>query len=329
MTFQRVTSELTWNFHRVNPRYKGNKEVNKDTLSSELNIDVEEVEHLNALGHCFFRFPSHISISNSSFYKESVLYGIDLSSAATVIALDVHSHHHVLDLCCAPGAKLAMISDIMFMKNPNPTGTVTGVDISNSRLSICRTLCKRYQLKNVRLFLQDATKFNFLAPDATLPNVTLNIKEFPVEVQSSQDTIPKLPKKILKKRKRSNNTLENLFYCREWTIQSSSVHRYDRVLVDAQCTLDASVRHLLQHQKQGVIHSEQDDDGDVTKLQKRLIMNAFHLVKEDGYLVYSTCSFCASQNEDVVQWLLDHVSILFSFNFESPLFILSRNLLLL
>lgn len=294
---------------RVNPRLEHYEALNEEILSKSFHCKVDSIDHLKSEGHMFYRLPSDITISSSTLYKEHKVYGIDLSSAATVVALDVSPEHHVLDLCCAPGAKLAMISDTMYIKNGHKeySGTITGVDISSQRLSICRTICKKYKHKNIRLFLQDATVFKELAPDATLPNVEIDNLVFPDSVAALLDNTPKLPKKIMKKRKRSNNALDNLFYCIDWKLQNSSVHLYDRVILDAQCTLDASVRHLLQHNKLGVISSEQDADGDVTKLQKRLILNAFHLLKEGGYLIYSTCSFCQSQNEDVVMWLLDQV----------------------
>jgi len=44
---------------------------------------------------------------------------------------------------------------------------------------------------------------------------------------------------------------------------------------------------------------------ELSKLQKRLIYNGFRLLKPNGVLVYSTCSFCTAQNEEVVQSLLD------------------------
>ncbi len=66
---------------------------------------------------------------------------------------------HILDLCCAPGAKLCMISDRI-----QRTGSITGVDIAEQRLSVCRTLCSKYGIPNARLFLSDATTFKVLAP---------------------------------------------------------------------------------------------------------------------------------------------------------------------
>ncbi|KRX05990.1 hypothetical protein PPERSA_01068 [Pseudocohnilembus persalinus] len=39
-------------------------------------------------------------------------------------------------------------------------------------------------------------------------------------------------------------------------------------------------------------------------LQKNLLKNGFKHLKPGGILIYSTCSFAKSQNEDVVEWFL-------------------------
>jgi 16S rRNA C967 or C1407 C5-methylase (RsmB/RsmF family) len=39
-------------------------------------------------------------------------------------------------------------------------------------------------------------------------------------------------------------------------------------------------------------------------LQRKLIFNGFRILKPGGILVYSTCSFFKSQNEDIVSWLV-------------------------
>lgn len=82
-----------------------------------------------------------------------------------------------------------------------------------------------------------------------------------------------------------------------------------QVLIDAQCSLDASVRHLLKYNKVGWLDFEAPSDDSIVHLQKRLIYNGFRLLAPGGYLIYSTCSFCKSQNERVVQWLLDNGTI--------------------
>lgn len=85
---------------------------------------------------------------------------------------------------------------------------------------------------------------------------------------------------------------------------------YDRVLVDAQCTHDGSLRHLAKHGQQDwaafqrqVLVSEEHVHG-MVDLQRRLLLNGFRLLRPGGTLVYATCSFMRAQNEEVVEWLL-------------------------
>jgi hypothetical protein len=42
-------------------------------------------------------------------------------------------------------------------------------------------------------------------------------------------------------------------------------------------------------------------------LQCGLLLNGFRLLRAGGVLVYSTCSFCVAQNQEVVAWLLERV----------------------
>ena len=71
-----------------------------------------------------------------------------------MVALDAKPGEHVLDLCCAPGAKLCAIADGMQLQ-----GTVTGVDVSEERLAACRTLCLKYGIQCARLVASDGRSF--------------------------------------------------------------------------------------------------------------------------------------------------------------------------
>lgn len=221
----------------MNPRWNNSDSIKGEDISSQLGSEVKEVFHLSSIGHRFFMLDSDINISNSSLYKDGKIYGIDLSSAAVVVALDPEPSDHVLDLCCAPGAKLAMIFDTMYIKslkqNKKLEGTITGVDVSEKRLAVCRTLCKKYNIENVRLFLQDATIFDILAPDISgkSENIFLKKKEYPDPDDNFSSLNVSLPKKLSKKRKRSNIQLNNLYYCNNWHIQTSSAFLYDKVCI--------------------------------------------------------------------------------------------------
>jgi SAM-dependent methyltransferase len=85
---------------------------------------------------------------------------MDASSGAAVAALDIQEGEHVLDLCCAPGAKLCMMAERV-----GPAGSVTGVDVSLARLCTCRrSMVEKYGIRNARLFLADAQHFNVPPP---------------------------------------------------------------------------------------------------------------------------------------------------------------------
>ncbi|KAI9025022.1 S-adenosyl-L-methionine-dependent methyltransferase [Phycomyces nitens] len=106
-------------------------------------------------------------------YKNHSLFGIDLSSAVAVEALSIEQDDHVLDVCCAPGAKLCMIANIIGQKG---TGTVTGVDLASHRLATCQSLLKKYRVgERARLFAADGTTFNIPAP-SRLGSVVLGQK---------------------------------------------------------------------------------------------------------------------------------------------------------
>jgi 16S rRNA C967 or C1407 C5-methylase (RsmB/RsmF family) len=296
-------------------------------------VVVEPIDWFSSIGHRFLRMPVAHRIASTPSYISGKLYGIDISSAAAVVALDVQAGEHVLDLCCAPGAKLSMISDVLKYQEAKLenngeegegpwTGSVTGVDISSSRLAACKTVAKKYELANVRLFLDDACTFNCLAPPPRrlrakqVPspkfNKVLPPPEFPEDMQGSTapeslTIAPEISKKTKKSMKKKNAAvLDRLLFTSDWALTSVASQLYDKAIVDAQCTLDASIRHLLRYNKVGWIDFEGNPTEVISHLQKKMIFNAFRLLKPGGSLVYATCSFCTAQNEDVVRWLLQH-----------------------
>ena len=223
------------------------------------------------------------------FYKNGLISGMDISSAVAVHALSIQPNDHVLDLCCAPGGKLLFISDL---QGASGTGTVTGVDFSQHRLSTCKCLCQKYKLKRYRLFHQDGTLFNVYAP-SRIGNTQL------VDGIDSQV-------------KCSSMTLNPFYSSRLIRFDPQLQHEsllYDKVLVDAECTHDGSIAHLIKMKNKNWVDVEKAFDPqrlkDLKGLQRNLISNGFKLLKPGGILVYSTCSFAKSQNEEIVSWFLN------------------------
>ncbi|KAL7749473.1 hypothetical protein RI367_005027 [Sorochytrium milnesiophthora] len=267
--------------------------VTLDDLRRGLGCDqVEPVPWLPR----FFQMPSSVGLASCALYKDGKILGMDVSSAVAVHALDVQPTDHVLDLCCAPGAKLVYLSQLQMADNRDALdhttqGTVTGVDVASHRLATCRSLLKKYRTGNVRLFLADGTTFSVRAPHASVERMQKRTK-----ISGAAAIVPP-------------------FYAPKWMRQdpqlASDDHLYDRVLVDAECTHDGSVAHVAKYgtawdmdamQDQVRLSDEQLENLQV--LQRGLIRQGWRLLKPGGVLVYSTCSLARRQNEDVVMWLL-------------------------
>nr|CCA28236.1 conserved hypothetical protein [Albugo laibachii Nc14] len=82
---------------------------------------------------------------------------------------------------------------------------------------------------------------------------------------------------------------------------------YDKVLVDAECTHDGSIRHLQKlktleawtNYMEKYLNATQLER--IRDLQHHLIRNGFRLLKVGGIMIYSTCSLSIRQNEDIVR----------------------------
>jgi 16S rRNA C967 or C1407 C5-methylase (RsmB/RsmF family) len=143
----------------VNPRAHQSEEMIIQGMRNELNVAIEPVGWLPG----FYYLPEEIKIANCGAYVSGSIYGIDVSSGVAVHALEVCPSDHVLDLCCAPGGKMSLINDIQG-DGDEVTGSITGVDVSRSRLGTCKSVLRKYKMRRARLFVADGSTFNVLAP---------------------------------------------------------------------------------------------------------------------------------------------------------------------
>ncbi|XVF59785.1 hypothetical protein PTKIN_Ptkin07bG0304000 [Pterospermum kingtungense] len=316
-----TTSDSTPRYLRLKP----GSEAELEEIEAEIKCTLDKVNWLPG----FYSLPPDIQIANSKPYKDGKIYGIDAASGAAVSALKISPGDHVLDLCAAPGAKLCMMLDLL-----DDSGSVTGVDVARHRLAACRTLLQKYSLDHrCRLFVADGTTFS-LAPlraDSVSRSYESASEEKDDKFGEWTSRRPwKERKRAAKAREGKSSQLtavsenpELIFYGRHSgvvglsknelykTINDLQVSRcgYDKVLVDAECTHDGSVRHIqkfeywgwttLQHR---VLDAERTDS--LAVLQLKLLRNGFRLLKVGGLLVYSTCSLTVAQNEDIVDHFL-------------------------
>lgn len=187
--YQRVRSQQSTNAHvphryfLLNPKSKRPPTI--EELAISLKTDVKNV------GFCpgFYCIDGSTKLVTSSYYQQGVIHGMDISSALAVKALEIHPNDHVLDLCCAPGAKLVYIALILESMNSSgdlrKSGSVTGVDISKNRLATCRALIRKFGLYSSRLFCDDGRTFAVGAPSMNfggVPNADADIQLKPYHI---------------------------------------------------------------------------------------------------------------------------------------------------
>ncbi|PPD76162.1 hypothetical protein GOBAR_DD26909 [Gossypium barbadense] len=296
-------------------RLKPGNEAEIEGIEAEIKCKLEKVNWLPG----FYSLRPDILIANSKSYLDGKIYGIDAASGAAVSVLNISPGDHVLDLCAAPGAKICMILDLL-----GDSGSVTGVDVARHRLAACRTMLQKYSLGDrCRLFVADGTTFS-LAPLRVDSRSRSCESSFEEKDERFREWTSRRPWKERKRAAKARETMslqsvttsenpELIFYGRHSGVVGLSKNKlyetmsdlevsscgYDKVLVDAECTHDGSVKHIQKFENWGW-----------TTLQRRvldalkLLRNGFRLLKVGGLLVYSTCSLTVAQNEDIVEQFL-------------------------
>ena len=80
---------------------------------------------------------------------------------------------------------------------------------------------------------------------------------------------------------------------------------FDRILLDAPCSGSGLIKGETQRTKNTLKVWNPRYIKGMGKVQKRMIVHAYGLLKKGGTLVYSTCSLEPEENEEVVDHLLD------------------------
>ncbi|KAJ1719765.1 hypothetical protein LPJ53_005528 [Coemansia erecta] len=230
--------------------------------------------------------PGFLAIADGSVrlaqLSSSAVLGMDVSSGIAAQALGCQPGDNVLDLCCAPGAKLLMLAELVGSR-----GSVTGVDVAAHRLATCRSLLAKHPdaRARVRLYLADGTVFDQRAPPEGWWD--------PEVLRKSAGGYPAAQRPW-----HASKLLRSAYACSSGSGQAL----YDRVLVDAECTHDGSLAHVLKYARLGWQKLEDlaARAADAPALQLRLLENAWRLLRPQGTLVYSTCSLSPEQDEMVV-----------------------------
>jgi len=260
----------------------------------------------------------------------------------------------ILDLCCAPGLKLCAIADWLEQNHVSSSEqqqgppVVVGVDLHEERLDVTKNVIRKYhvdaetrgacgasrpeRLPRIRLYHGDGTTFDPATKQhrELVFDTKADWEEILHQQQQQDGTKQKRKRHNKSSRARERKRLRLLQQQDEKRVyttandpalahQDEEKQYYDRVLVDAECSTDGSLKHVQKVLKR-LETSLETDSGPSTSiltflqddrkmeylvsLQKRLAFNGFRLLRAGGLLLYTTCSLSEEQNEQVVQSLL-------------------------
>lgn len=233
------------------------------------------------------------NIAHTAAYRSGAILPLDPNSVLAVDALCLRPGEHVLDLCCAPGTKLVLMA-----MRVGPAGSTTGVDVSRERLGAAVSLAKKYRLPRTRLFCADGRIF---AQPVHHPEGRQSGGQHHQEETSSVSPTPSSCGTVVYERGVAPVWSSSPYRKQRGVLRGS----YDKVLVDAQCTHDGSIKHIRKHIASGwryyeERHFEEAGLGELYELQYALLCNGFRQLRPGGLVVYSTCSQSRQQNEDII-----------------------------
>ena len=81
---------------------------------------------------------------------------------------------------------------------------------------------------------------------------------------------------------------------------------FDKILLDTPCSGSGLIKGNNLETKKTLKVWNENQIKRLAKLQKKLISNAFDLLKENGELVYSTCSLEPEEDENIIDFLLEN-----------------------
>lgn len=237
----------------------------------------------------FLALPGYIPMSLINSVLKSMdchYFSMDISSAIPSLVLCGSNPNSILDLCCCPGGKLLISSDAI-----KCDGTVVGVDVSDRRLEICRSVINAYlhqSRSHAHIQLYHADGVIFCASNCGTLFFDSKVSEEEIihaggsrkrrnkSSRARERKKLRIIQKSLVERASSrdgeemtndgNNDCET--NATAFFFKQQNLDVFDSVLVDAQCTHDGSYRHMRYLETRNTPHDsfplEEDlDDRDV------------------------------------------------------------------
>ena len=270
-----------------------------------------------------YSLPQNTKINNLPFYKTGDILGIDFSSTLVVKSLSPKPGEKILDMCCCPGAKLLYIADIVSKKLRSPEfldlekeSLVVGNDINGERLHICKALVKKSEFESlIKISNQDAVIFDYkeqeesiqfdkvlvdveCTHDGSFKHMVKFIKpgndHYTKKIKKEKHVDPKKPESKISNNERKRRLNQQILHQKHKELTKKYFSDYDK---KNEWTKEDFETRVLDKKKLELLG----------KLQQDVLFRGFEILKENGTIVYSTCSLSKSQNEDIITNLIEKV----------------------
>ncbi|SDA06911.1 BZ3501_MvSof-1269-A2-R1_Chr4-2g06957 [Microbotryum saponariae] len=194
------------------------------------------------------------------------------------LLLDVQPHHHVLDMCAAPGSKTVQLLEALIGSEKLGGQASAGLLIANdSDAKRCHLLVHQslHRVPGTGMMVtnHDATQL----PGLRLPTSATNANAGKF-IGDDKEEVEEVVAEGTKRQKKYEPLL------------------YDRILADVPCSGDGTLRKNLAIWKE---FTPGNGTG-LHSLQLRILLRGIALLKPGGRLVYSTCSMNPIENEAVL-----------------------------
>jgi 16S rRNA (cytosine967-C5)-methyltransferase len=117
-------------------------------------LEKDQIKYEKTFLSSFYRLKEVNNPAAAEVFKSGAAYIQGTSAGLASLLLDPKKDMMVLDLAAAPGGKTSHLADLM-----NNTGTITALDISQTRLNLVKENLKRLGVENVSLKKADAAEY--------------------------------------------------------------------------------------------------------------------------------------------------------------------------
>ncbi len=194
----------------------------------------------------------------------------------------------VLDMCASPGGKTTAMAQLMENR-----GRIYAIDRTNSKVVKIEELARTMGIDIIVPLKGDAsTLYNQEKSAGEGPGVVTNI-----DVQKSEKTLLHEERRRLSRIRHGHDPVKER---RQANVTSDGfgASTFDHILLDAPCSaLGVRPRFLIE--------SSVDDLIRAAKYSRSMLVQAVHLLKPGGTLVFSTCTLSPLENEANVRFVLD------------------------